>query len=183
MKKGMNIEEQLCDTIDKILHKAELLEKKKAKWGISDEETKELIILKLQYMKYYYKLIDDVFVDYIEPFLFTNEIIDLKQEILSKSGWEGNLLFEEKEIDKFLNDVDNFEEVIDLIESVRDEEIEMMKKFEKEDVSPETLELFRLINTGSGTNDTIGNYIELRYNIILSLLEGELVEQIEKSSR
>jgi hypothetical protein len=115
--------------------------------------------------------------------LFTNEIIDLKQEILSKSGWEGNLLFEEKEIDKFLNDVDNFEEVIDLIESVRDEEIEMMKKFEKEDVSPEILELFHLINTGSGTDDTIGNYIELRYNIILSLLEGELVEQIEKSSR
>jgi hypothetical protein len=181
MKKGMNMEEQLSDTIDKILHKAELLEKKKAKWGISDEETKELIVLKLQYMKYYYKLIDDVFVDYIEPFLFTNEIIDLKQEILSKSGWEGNLLFEEKEIDKFLNDVDDFEQIIDLVESVRDEEIAAMEKFEEDDISSEILELFGLLNIGP--EDSIENYIEMRYNIILSLLEGEMIEQINKKSR
>jgi hypothetical protein len=180
-KKNKLTEEQICSTIDKILHRAEVLEKKKKRWGITDEETRELIILKLQYMKYYYKLIDDIFVDYIEPFLFTNEIINLKQEILARSGWEGNLLFEEAEINNFLNSVDDFEQIIDLVESVRDEEIAAMEKFEEDDISSEILELFGLLNIGP--EDSIENYIEMRYNIILSLLEGEMIEQINKKSR
>jgi hypothetical protein len=77
--------------------------------------------------------------------------------------------------------VDDFEQIIDLVESVRDEEIAAMEKFEEDDISSEILELFGLLNIGP--EDSIENYIEMRYNIILSLLEGEMIEQINKKSR
>ena len=60
------------------------------------------------------------------------------------------------------------------------EEIEMMDRFKSDDISSEIMDLFGLLNVGS--KDNIGSYIELRYAIILSLLEGEMIEQISKKS-
>jgi UDP-galactopyranose mutase len=168
-------EKELCDKIDKILHKLEVIEKKEKLWGISEEERKETIILRVEYMKYYYKLIDNIFIDYIEPFLFTEEIVNLKQEVLAKTGWTGELLFEEKEIDKFLDNVDNYEEVIELIKEIKEEELSMVENFEKSEISIDLIDLFKILN--STENADISEYIELRYNIIISLLEGEIIEQ------
>lgn len=167
--------EKLMKHLDKTIQRAVTLEKKKKRWGITEQENKELSKLMLNYTRYYFKLMDDIFIDYIEPFLFTDEIIDLKQEILFKSGWEGNLLFEDIEICEFVSTVDSIEEVRELIQLLKTEELKMTLQFEQSEYGLEVTDLFRALNHVD-KEDSIAKYVQLRYDMMISLLEGDKIE-------
>lgn len=162
--------EQLYKKVDKTLQKAIVLDKKKKLWGISELENKKLNESILDYTRYYFKLIDDVFVNYIEPFLFTDKIINLKQEILFKSGWEGNLLFEDNEINEFIKKADNLKEIKILLQMLKTEELKMTLQFEKSEYGLEIMDLFSELNN-SKDEDCVIKYIRLRYNIMIKLLD------------
>ena len=169
-------EEKLYNTIDKILDKIEVLEKKKKLWGLAKEDGIKLLKLKFEYLKYYSILIDKVFVDYVEPVIYTEEIIDLKSRILMESKWEGQLLIIEEDINEFIKNVrGKEEEIIDMINELRMREIKEIADLEDNIISEEIFKLFSELPGMEGEEEdykiNIIEYVMMKYDVMLSLLE------------
>ena len=167
------IDKEKYETMEKLLKRCELLEKKEKLWGISSDEEKELAEKKIEYLQLYYMCIDDLYLEFIEPLLFTDDIIDIKQEILAKSQWEGNLLFKQNDIEQFLDDVDNYEELICLIEELEAKEIFEIKNLNNEIYN--ILDCFCDIEELCNINNII-KYIKLRNEIMITILSGDDLE-------
>lgn len=169
-------EENLYNKIDKILNKSMKLEKKKKLWGINEEEEIQLFKLKLEYLQYYSMLIDMVFINYVEPMIYDEEIMDIKSEIMMKSNWEGNVLMTEDEIDNFINKIKDKEDMINLIQKLKIKEIKNMKKTEINGLGEEIFKLFNEL-PGIGEDEDYKNniidYIIIKYDIMISILEGD----------
>lgn len=166
-------EEKLNKDIDKIVAKVHMLQKKKRLWGLSEEENNELSKLLFTYMKNHYQLIDVVFSNYVEPFLYNDKIVYIKSVLTSKYDWDGSLLFFDNDMEKLFNKIndkqDNKQEVLDLINELVEEELVMSADFEDSDYGQEIIELFgTLQNTTSP--DCIENYIRLRNDIITTMI-------------
>lgn len=167
-------EKEFCKKFEKLSKDINILDKKKKLWGLNSEESIKLNFLILDYMRYYYKLVDIIFNKYIEPLLFNDNIIGLKQELLLLLEWDGELLFFEEDIEVFMNKINdnNRQYIIELLEDLSHLEIESSKdiKFEDEEI----ISLFIELNNIENRNECIIEYIKIKYDILIELIkEGE----------
>lgn len=167
-------EEKISKNIDKIIGKLHILRKKKELWGLTEEENQSLMNLTFEYAKNYYQLMDNIFNNYIEPFIFNDRIIELKSILTDKYGWDGNLLcFDINLKDLFKNiSNDNKTEVISFIEELMNEELKEAVKLESSDYGKEIMELFSSLRN-TNINGCVSKYIKMRYSIMISLIEEE----------
>ena len=163
-------ENQMCNEIEKKLQRLQVLKKKKKLWGLNEKEEKEYAAIKLKYIVEYFELVDIIFIEYIEPFLFTNDIISKKTEIMEETGWEGNLLFKDKDIQGFLDNVKDKEKVIGILTYLKNEEIKQVEEFKNSEYGKKMLELFYVLNNIENESNFIINYIETRYEIMICLI-------------
>lgn len=170
-------EEALSNNIDKIIKKINVLKSKKKLWGLNLEDEKELIKLTLLYMKHYYQLIDVIFNDYVEPFLYNDKIISIKNEMLNTYNWDGSLFFFDSDIENLLNNVKDKSGIINHLKELQKEELKMFVYFKSSQYGEEIIELFGLLQNIS-KDGGIEKYINVRYNTLISLIEGEPNESI-----
>lgn len=179
----MNIclqEEKLCKDIENLIGRIHTLKKKKKLWGLSIEEESKMVKLTLEYLKNYYQLIDIIFSSYIEPFLYNDTIVDIKEEIYMKYEWDGNLTMFEEDIDKLLESSKNSTvELISLIEKLKEEELKTAKEFVSTEYGKEACEMFCMMQNIKFDFKCIEKYIYTRYDVILGLLEMESEDKWE----
>lgn len=173
----MNIslqEKRICDDIDKLIVRINILQKKKKLWGLSLEDDKNLIKLTMDYLRNYYQLIDIVFNNYIEPFMYNDNIIDIKEELYLKYKWDGSIMMFNDDIEKMINNCKNsISDVLRLVEKLKDEELLMADEFSKTEYGKEAIEMFCSLQNIKTDNQCIKKYIMIRYEVILGLLESE----------
>ncbi len=171
----MNIslqEKRICNDIDKLIGRISTLQKKKKLWGLNVEEDKKLIGLTVDYLKNYYQLIDIVFNNYIEPFMYNDNIIDIKEELYSKYNWDGSVTMFNDDIDELLNNCkDSIPDVLNLIEQLKDEELLAADEFINTEYGKEAIEMFCSLQNVEINDECIRKYILVRYEVILGLLE------------
>lgn len=131
--------ESLATKLESTHKKLFLMKKRLDRWGLNDEEKIKLEKLSTEYLETHYKLVDLTFTDHIEPFLYTDKIIDLKTKMEEKYNWSGEIMFDDdymesvmksiEDVDDFLDDIDELEklelsQVGDFIDTPSGEEIE-----------------------------------------------------------
>lgn len=173
----MNIEDKVCKDIEKLVNKIQILKKKKKLWGLTDDEDNIMINMILEYFQNFYKLIDIVFCNYIEPFLYNEDIICIKSKLMDKYNWNGNLLLKEDDI-KIVDNIDDKYYFIVLIERLRELELKEAEKFSNTEHGREASEMFCLLQNIKYDYKCIEKYIDIRYDLILSMInmEGETWE-------
>ena len=173
----MNIslqEDKICKDIEKLIGRINTLKKKKKLWGLTSEEDLKMIELILEYLKNYYQLIDIIFNNYIEPFIYNDKIVNIKTELFMKYEWDGNLTMFEEDIERLMSiSKDSRVELVGLIEELKEEEILMAKEFSETEYGKEACEMFCILQNIKLSNNCIEKYIITRYDIILGLIEME----------
>lgn len=167
----MNIEDKVCKDIDKLVNKIDILKKKKRLWGLSVAEDNDMVKMILQYFQNFYKLIDIVFCNYIEPLMYTDEIIQLKAELFDKYKWEGNILIFEEDM-KIYDNIKEVYEFMVLIEKLRECEKKEARKFANTEYGKEACEMFCALQNIDDCQ-CIEKYIDIRYDLILSIIDME----------
>lgn len=171
----MNIslqEKALMNKIDKLINSIEILKKKEQLWGLGAEDTKKLLSLTIEYLRNYYQLIDIAFGEYIEPFIFNDKIIDLKEQLRSKYNWEGNILLFNDDISELMESIgDDKKSVLSIIEEITKEEIESVKEFKKTDYGQESIKMFCTLQNKDLDEDCMEKYINTRLFILKDLFE------------
>lgn len=165
-------EDKISKEIDKIIGKLHILRKKKELWGLTEEEDKLLKSLTVEYAKNYYQFIDNIFNDYIEPYIYNEEIIEIKSILQDRYNWNGNLLcfdFKLNKLLKIFNDEDK-EDIISLLERLMEEELKMLYILEESDYGREMVELFSSLQNVD-KDICISRYIRTRYNVMISMIE------------
>lgn len=165
-------EDKISKDIDKIIGKLHVLKKKKSLWGLTEEENKILMNLTFEYAKNYYQFIDNIFNNYIEPFIYNEKIIEIKCIFKDKYCWDGNLLCFDSKLKKIFKGLssDDKETVILLLKEVMNEELKMVNEFESSEYGIETIELFSSLQNVD-KEGCVGKYIKTRYNIMISMIE------------
>lgn len=167
--------EKIYGKMDAITQKIKLIEDKKNLWGIYDEEEVEKLMLK--YLQYYYELSDETFIDYIEPFLYNEDIIKMKSILIDKYKWDGKIYFIEEDIEKFNNMIYDKKEFLKLFKKITEEEI---KNIHIESIQNDIKEMNVLFSELNHCKDEnyIETYINTRFEIIKNLLGEENIEKI-----
>ena len=165
-------EDKISKELDKIIGKLHILRKKKELWGLTEEEDNLLKSLKVEYAKNYYQFIDNIFNEYIEPYIYNEEIIEIKSILQDRYNWNGNLLCFDFKLNKLLNlfNDDDKEDVITLLEKLMEEELKMLYILEESDYGKEMIELFSLLQSVD-KNICISKYIKTRYMIMISMIK------------
>ena len=165
-------EDKISKDIDKIIGKLHILRKKKELWGLTDDENTMLMNLTFEYAKNYYQLIDNIFNDYIEPFIYNEEIIEIKSILQDKYNWNGNLLCFDSQLNKLLKIFSNKDKtvVVSLLRKLMEEELKMSYMFEESDYGQEIIELFSSLQN-IDKNICVSKYIKTRYSIMINMIE------------
>lgn len=169
---NMEVSEQnLYTKIEKLVKKIDLLERKKKQWGLSREEYNKLYRYNIEFLQNHYQLIDITFNNYIEPFLYNDRIIEIKSELFETYKWDGKLLCFDEDINNFIKNVkDNKNDVIKLLNELKDEEIKSSIEFLLTEQGQEMEELFCKLKNTSEKN-SIKEYIDIRYDIMMEMIE------------
>lgn len=165
-------EDKISKDIDKIIGKLHILRKKKELWGLTDDENTMLMNLTFEYAKNYYQLIDNIFNDYIEPFIYNEEIIEIKSILQDKYNWNGNLLCFDSQLNKLLKIFSNKDKtvVVSLLRKLMEEELKMSYMFEESDYGQEIIELFSSLQN-IDKSICVSKYIKTRYSIMINMIE------------
>lgn len=165
-------EDKISKDLDKIIGKLHILKKKKELWGLTEDENKTLMNLTVEYAKNYYQLIDNIFNDYIEPFIYNEEIIEIKSILKDKYNWDGNLLCFDSNLNKLLKifSKKDKESVVYLLNRLMEEELKMSYIFEESNYGKEIIELFSSLQN-IDKSICINKYIKTRYNIMINMIK------------
>lgn len=167
-------EDKISKDIDKIIGKLHILRKKKELWGLTNEENTSLMNLTIEYAKNYYQLIDNIFNNYIEPFIYNDRVIEIKSELTDFYGWSGNLLCFDSNLKGLFSKInnDNKDSLILLVNELMDEELSEAIGFENNNYNKEILELFSSLQN-TNKEGCVYKYIKTRYTTMISIIEEE----------
>lgn len=164
----------MIDTLTTLYEKLEGLHKQIDKYKkrldlwkeLPEEDEKKLEELGVEYLETHYKLVDMTFTDNIEPFLYNDEIIHLKQMMNDKYQWTGEIIFDDEYLLNVLKNIEDVDELYSIMDEIETEELKQVQEFLETEAGKEIEYAFGQLILNEEDMDSISKYITSRNKII-----------------
>lgn len=162
-----NTIESLYNRLGELHKQIEKLKKRLELWKtLPKEQEEKLEKLGNEYIETHYKLVDMTFTDNIEPFLYNEDIIYLKQMMDDKYQWSGEIIFDDEYLLNVLKSIKDIDELYNIMDKIEEQELQEVKKFIETEAGKEVEYAFGQLILNKEDTDSITKYITGKNKII-----------------
>jgi hypothetical protein len=169
----------IINRLERISKSMNIYNKKNEKMGFDRAEIVKYYDLLAEYLKLRLTLCDNVFNDYIMPYLIDSEKSEKAyQRVVKDIGWECKLLIERSDVDEILEKYRNHEDKEKVRDGIDELYCLLSEKLEQAELDKRYKDLFGEVSMlfSDGNTDSFGmirNHLDYKFDLLYQSLESE----------